>query len=367
MQHERPEDDGGRAAPRNPEREQRHESTADRRRCRRLRGNDAFRNSRSHLLPAPAELSFEAVAHERRDGGAGPRDEADDIAEQARSRKHALEAEDLAQAWQLGASAGDLLDRLAGETGLQAQQDLADAVGTDHHHQELDAVGQQRRAEGQPIGAVDRVGPHRADQQSDGEADERIRQGTAAQRHDAGQPEQQDGKVFRRGEAQRKGRKRLCQEHHDDGGQGAADEGRHQRPPERLGRLAAPPHGVAVPEHGHIDRLAGDAKQDGGEGAAVRAGHIHRGQQHDGGGHVHAVGEGQGESDAHHQREPRQHADQEPDDDAEHEHRQIERGEAVEEPVPELNDNVGHYHAPGISRNRSAIRSKGAMPRGSDT
>ena len=107
-----------------------------------------------------------------------------------------------------------------------------------------------------------------------------------------------------------------------DRGEQAAAKRRDERPAERLGGLAVARHGVAVPQHRHVDRLARNAEQDRGEGAAIGAGHVHRGEQDDRGGDVHPVGEGQRQHHAHHQRQSRQHADQQADDDADDQHQQ---------------------------------------------
>ncbi len=188
-------------------------------------------------------------------------------------------------------------------------------------------------------------------------------------RHHAEQAEHHDHEIFRRGKPQRKFRERLGKRHHDDRRQKTAAERGDQRPAERLGRLALAAHGVAVPQHRHVDRLAGNAEQDRREGAAIGAGHIHRGQQHDRGGDVHLVGERQRQRDAHHQRQSRQHADQQADDDADDQHRHIERRQAVNEAVGELDENVDHvpHHRLGIAKKTSVARSNGGMPRGSET
>ena len=131
----------------------------------------------------------------------------------------------------------------------------------------------------------------------------------------------------------------------------------NQRPAQRLGRPALAPHGVAVPQHGHVDRLARNAKQNGGEGAAIGAGDIHRGQQDDRSGDVHFVGEGQRQRHAHHQRQARQYADQQADDDADEQHRHVDRREAVDEAAGELGDDIDHDHPDsGIAKKISVTR-----------
>ena len=64
VQHEGAEDDRGRAAAGNAERQQMHHCAADRRGRRRLRRHDAFGNAGAHLVPALAEARLDAVAHE---------------------------------------------------------------------------------------------------------------------------------------------------------------------------------------------------------------------------------------------------------------------------------------------------------------
>ena len=309
-------------------------------------------------------MRLDAVAHERRDGGAGAGQQADEIADDRRAQEHPLDVVELLQGRQFGARVRNLVERLGGEAGLQARQHFADAIGADHHHEKFDAVGKDRRAESEAIGAVDRIGADRRNQNADAHADERVGERALADRHHAQQAEQHDHEIFRRREAQREFRQRLGQRHHDHGRQKAAAKRCDQRPAQRLGRLALAAHGVAVPQHGHVDRLARNAEQNRGESAAIGAGDIHRGQQHDRGGDVHLVGEGQRQRDAHHQRQARQHADQQADDDADQQHRHVERRHAIDEAGGKLGEDVDHVLTTGSgSRRRCRSRDRTARCR----
>ena len=60
------------------------------------------------------------------------------------------------------------------ESPLEAGQDLADAVSPDHHDEELDPVGEDRRAEGEAVSAIDRVRADGRDQEPEGQADQGV-------------------------------------------------------------------------------------------------------------------------------------------------------------------------------------------------
>ncbi len=147
VQHEGAEDDGGGAAARDAERQQMHQRAADRSGRGGLRRNDALGDAGAHQGLALAEPRLDAVADERGDGGAGARQQPDQVADHRRAEKHALDLVQLLPGRQFGARIGDLVERLGGEAGVQPRQHLADAIGADHHHQEFDAVGEDRRAE----------------------------------------------------------------------------------------------------------------------------------------------------------------------------------------------------------------------------
>ncbi len=197
--------------------------------------------------------------------------------------------------------------------------------------------------------AIDRIGADRGDQDADAHADQGVGQRALADRDDAQQAEHHDDEILRRGEPQRELRQRLGQRHHDDGRKKPAAERRNQGPAERLGRPALAAHGVAVPQHRHVDRLARNAEQDGGERAAIGAGDVHRRQQHDRGGDVHLVGERQRQGDAHHQGEAGQHADQQADHDADEQHRHVHGRQAMNEAPAKLPDDVEHGWFPSAA------------------
>ena len=234
VEHESAQDHRRGSASRDAKRQQRDQRAADRGGRRGLGRDDALGDAAAHLVPASPVLRLHAVTDERCDRRPRAGDQADDRAEQARPQKHPAEICDLARLRQFRAGCGHLLDGLAGKSLFQPCQYLADTVGAHHHHQEFDAVRENRRAEGEPVGAIDGVRSDRRDEKPDRQADQRIGQRAAPERDDARQPEQQDCEILRRRETQCDAGERLRQERHDDRG-----EQRRRRAP-RSGSIPAP-------------------------------------------------------------------------------------------------------------------------------
>ena len=125
------------------------------------------------------------------------------------AEKHPL---DVVQLFQVGNSvrALEILSSgLVAKPVSRRRQHFADAVGADHNHQEFDAIGENRRAEGEAVGAVYRIGANRRNQDADAHADEGVGERALADRDHAEQTEQYDHEIFRRGEAQRELGQRL--------------------------------------------------------------------------------------------------------------------------------------------------------------
>ena len=132
-------------------------------------------------------------------------------------------------------------------------------------------------------------------------------------------------------------------------------------------------HLVAVPQQRHVDGLAGDAEQDGREGSAVGAGHVHGGEQDEGRRDAHLVGEGQRQHDAHHQRQPGQHGDQQAEHQPDHQDEEVDRLEDGQEAVAEMEKHVLHGSGPPLSAccsswaTQSVKSWNGPTPSGSET
>ena len=218
------------------------------------------------------------------------------------------------------------------------RQHLAEAVHADQHLDQLHAVAQDRHAEGETVGAVDAVDADGRHQQSDAQADQRIHQRLSGQRDDGGQPEEHRGEIVRRIEFQRRFAHRPGQRHHDRRGNQTGDQRGQKRPAQRLRRLPALGHGVAVPQHRHVHRFARDAIENGGETAAIGAGEIDRGEQDDRGLDRHLIGERQRQDNAHHQPEAGHDRDRHADQKADEQHQQVERLEDLDEAVSEIDD-----------------------------
>jgi hypothetical protein len=297
-----------------------------------------------------------------------PGNDADHDADQRAAQEGHLELDHFGQRREFGIDAAVGVGRraVAGEALFHAGEDLAQAVGADHHQQVLDAVLEEGHAEGEALGAVDRIDADGGDQQAQHQADGGVGDRAAAERHHAGEAEDDDGEILRRGEGQGELGDRRRGQHHDHGRQQAAAQRGEQRPAQRLGRLALARHGVAVPQQGHVDRLARDAEQDGGEGAAVGAGDIHRRQQDDRRQQFHAVGEGQRQHHAHHQRQARQHGDQHAQHQADEQHQQVHRLQHLQEAVAEV-DKRFHQCTPMVASSQSETAEKGSLPSGSET
>ena len=108
----------------------------------------------------------------------------------------------------------------------------------------------RRESEGEAIGAVGIVGADGGDQQADRQADQRVGERSAAQRHHAGEAEQQNSEIFR---AKRSASAKLASGCVSStmivADSNATAKRRDQRPAKRLRRLALARHGVAVPQH----------------------------------------------------------------------------------------------------------------------
>ncbi len=122
-------------------------------------------------------------------------------------------------------------------------------------------------------------------------------------------------------------------------------------------------HLVAVPQQRHVDRLAWNAEEDCREGAAIGAGDVHRRQQDDRWRDAEAIGEGQRQHDAHHERQAWQHGHQKAENQADDQCREVQRREDVKEAEAEMIQDVEHIRLSSCPISSSAIpRRTGTAP-----
>src|SRR5262249_61264950 len=117
----------------------------------RLPRDYSFGNSGPQLLLALAEAPFDSVADERRYGGTGTRQKADEIAHHGRAKKHALDLIELLEGRQFGARVRNLVERFGGKARLQTRQNLTHAIGADHNHEKLDTVSENGQTERETV------------------------------------------------------------------------------------------------------------------------------------------------------------------------------------------------------------------------
>ena len=194
----------------------------------------------------------------------------------------------------------------------------------------------------------------------------------AADGRDEQDAEQRERGVLGRAEVEREpGDERRDQRQRDDR-EGAADERADGGDAERRAGPALPGEGVAVEDGDHRRRLAGQAQQDRGDGAAVLGAVEDAGQHDDRGDRLEAEGERQQDRDGGGRAEPGQHADEHADDDADEAVQQVRRfeddGEAVEHrgqasngpPIVRLRTGAGWSRR---ARRRTAGRTRRRRPR----
>ena len=245
---------------------------------------------------------------------------------------------------------------------------LAEAVHADQDFDELHAVAQDRDAEGKAVGAVNAVDADGRNQKPDAEADQRIDQRLSGQRHDRGQAEEHRGEIIRRVEFERRFTHRPGKRHHHGGRHQTGDQRRDECPAERFRRLAALRHGVAVPQHRHVHRLARNAIKNGREAAAIGSGEINRRQKDNRRLDLHLIGERQRQHDTHHQAEPGHDRDRHADQEADEQHQHVERLENLDKAVGKIDEDhaelLVHAHRGHEARrtNGQTVRSRQEAP-----
>ena len=223
--------------------EQRHQRPADRGGGRRLGRDDALGGAGAQRLRGSCRTGSPAVGDEGRDGGARARARCPRrCPSRCRARTVAFIASMLGEARERRperAAPAPLSPRLRREPGAHAREHLADAVGAHHHQQELDAVLQERLAEGEALGAVDRVDADGRDEQPEAQADQRVDERScprASPRSPGRRTRSRRTPATRSASAML--RHRLGEQHHHDRRDQAAHESGHERPAERQRRLA---------------------------------------------------------------------------------------------------------------------------------
>jgi hypothetical protein len=201
------------------------------------------------------------------------------------------------------------------------------------HHHDVQAVRQQRLAEGQAALAGDGVDSHQADGQAEGQRGKAAEPGRPQDRGDGQQGQDHDGEVAGRTQADGE----LDHDRRADGKQGGADgagderaDGRRRkrlRSPARLGHL------VAFDRRHHRRRFTGRIQQDGGGGAAVHTAVVDAGEHNEGAGGFQGVGDRKQQCHSHGGAKARKDADGGAQEYADHGVEEVHGGEGGGETV----------------------------------
>lgn len=231
--------------------------------------DDPFGDAGAELLAPGRILRLEPVRNERCHGRAGTRDDAEDRSQGATSPESRPEFPNLARRGKLRADSAARVHRFALEALLQSHEDLAETIRAHHHDQVLDTVTENRDAERKPRLAEHGIDADARNHEAEEQADERIHHRATAEGYDSHEGEHDYGEGIGRIEAQGVGSERLHDRRYRYRRHDSAAERREERPTERPRRLASPRHRIAIPKQRHVQRLAGNAKQDRGERTAV--------------------------------------------------------------------------------------------------
>ena len=211
----------------------------------RFRAADAFDGAVAEVLLVLGELLGVIVAHEAGDGRARARENADDVADDPgtddRRREHLL----------LRFGKTDLIGELGGlltllDLLLGKDEHLRHGEETDERARRVDALGEERMAEHEALGAVDGVKADRGKEQAERAGHEALDDGLARNAGDDRKAEDTEPELFRRHEFQRELGKQRGEEVQGDAAEQAAPEGAPAGRGERLARLTLQRHLVAA-------------------------------------------------------------------------------------------------------------------------
>ena len=203
---------------------------------------------------------------------------------------------------------GDHLDRLAAQVRRRPQR-LAHGEQTDRDDDDVDAVGDLRNAEGEPLLAGGLVDADQADGQAEAERRQPADPGAAEHRRHRDEGEQHDREEVGGGDLDREVRDRGREDRQQQGGDGAGDERPDGRGGQRLRGAAGLGHLVALDGRDHRRALAGGVQQDRRRRPAVHAAVVDAREHDQGAGDVQAAGERQEQGDRHGRADAGQHAD----------------------------------------------------------
>jgi hypothetical protein len=275
---------------------------------RGLRGDHARDLALAERLGPARQAPSEAVGHERGRGGAAGRD-AHPAADQAAAQVGQPVARHAGPGGQDHAQGEPRALALERQPLLHGQQDLADAEQADHRHQEVEALEQLHRAEGEPELAGDRIQAHRRQREAQHHRAQDLGRRLLAHADEAAEGQELHGEELGRAEPQGEPGEVGGEEgDHQEGEQGADEGG--EGADQCLAGPALLRHGIAVEGGGDRPGLARDVEQDGGDRPAEKSAPVNAGEHDDGRGRRHAEGQRQQDGHAVGAPQARQHADQ---------------------------------------------------------
>ena len=229
---------------------------------------------------------------------------------------------------------------------VEIAQDLGDAEDAHGEHREVDAVRQERQAEGHALLAGLEVGADGGEQDADQDHGDRL-QDRAAREHD-GEDEAHDHEreILGRAEDQRQLGQRSAERRDDEGRHGAGEERADGRDAERHAGAALARHLVAVERGDHGGRLAGNVDQDRRGRAAVLGAVIDAGQHDQRADGIEPEGDRQQHGDGGDRPDAGQHADQRADEAAQEGEAEVLQAQRDAEAEAQIGEEITHQILP---------------------
>src|SRR5947208_902988 len=227
--------------------------------------DDPLQLALAEPLRVPREALREGVAHEGRGRGAARLEAHPEPDERAAHERARITRQDPPRV-QHDPEIHARPDAVEAQPLLDGDEDLADAEESDDRHDEVEPLHQVHEPEGHPELARDDVEPHRGEDESEQDRDERLERVAAAEADEAREGQELDREELWRAEPERDLRQERGEERDQHDREERADEGRRERRREGLASLPLP--GERVPVERGRDRpgLTRDVEQDRGDG-----------------------------------------------------------------------------------------------------
>jgi hypothetical protein len=222
---------------------------------------------------------------------------------------------------------------------------LADREDRHRDDDDIDAVGQLRDAEGEPLLPGLRVQPDDADRQAEGEGGEPTDARCAEDGGDRDEREHHDRQVVGCAEADGEPDDERRDEDEQRGADGAGDERADRRRRQGLSGPALPRHLVALDGRDHGGGLPGCVEQDRGRRSAVHAAVVDAGEHDERARRAQPVGERQQERHRHRRADAGKHPHGGPQDHADDGVEEVDRRDRGCEAAKQLSERL-HYRIP---------------------